>query len=104
MRKHGDAPASENECSRAAKIMMEWLVPSFEIVDPKPPYPPAWDHLADRWDHPIWAAAKVGRAQYIISENTRHFPPMDTDGRHVYEKIRYLTGDAFLRLLTGEIE
>ncbi len=51
---HGDLSRSnEKACSRAAKRMMELLFATFEMVHPLPPYPPAWDSLADAWDQPI---------------------------------------------------
>lgn len=92
--------ANERRCSVAAKTMMEWLLPSFELVAPLPPYPPAWSALSDQWDHPIWAAAKLGRASYVVSQNTRDYPPVAHDGRRVYEGVEYLTGESFLSLLT----
>lgn len=94
--------ANERRCSEAAKLMMQWLLPSFEVVSPLPPYPPAWETLTDQWDHPIWATAKLGQAQYVVSENSHDYPPRQADGRHIYEGIEYLSGDAILALLTGE--
>lgn len=96
--------ANERRCGMAAKTMMEWLLPSFELVAPLPPYPPAWSALSDQWDHPIWAAAKLGRASHVISQNSHDYPPAGSDGRHVYEGIEYLDGEAFLALLTGNLE
>lgn len=96
--------ANERRCAEAAKVMMQLLLPCFEVVSPVPPYPPAWESLGDIWDHPIWAAAKAGRARYVVSQNTRDFPPAQSDGRHVYEEIEYLTGRAFLALLTDGAE
>lgn len=99
-RTHNDlSEANERRCGEAAKLMMEWLVASFELVNPRPPYPPAWERLADLWDHPIWAAAKASGAQCVVSENTHDYPPRQEDGRHVYDGIEYLTGDAFLARL-----
>jgi len=80
--------------------MMELLLPTFELVNPLPLYPPAWEQLADAWDHPIWAAAKAGDARYVISENTVDYPPRQTDGRHVYDGIEYVRGNVFLERLT----
>lgn len=96
---HGATATSERECSRAAKRMMEYLLPTFVLVAPIPPYPPAWEQLADIWDQPIWAAAVQGRAQYVVSENRRHYPPRQPDGSHTHEGITYLPGRAFLALL-----
>jgi predicted nucleic acid-binding protein len=47
--------------------------------------------LTDPDDEPILATALVGRAQYIVSMNTRDFPP---DGR--YAGVQYLTPQDFL--------
>ena len=91
--------ANERRSGQMANRMMEWLLPSFELVAPLPPYPPPWPELTDHWDHPIWAAAVSSGAQYVISENTRHYPPRQADGRHVYQGVEYLRGRAFLNRL-----
>jgi hypothetical protein len=93
--------ANERRYSAIAKQMMQWLLPCFEVATPLPPYPPAWETLTDVWDHPIWAAAKLGQAQFVVSENTRDYPPPQADGRHVFEGIEYIGGAAFLARLTG---
>ncbi|GAC1453085.1 MAG: hypothetical protein PVSMB4_13800 [Ktedonobacterales bacterium] len=101
----GSAPdlsrASQRRCSEASHTLMELLLATFRLVETPPPYPPAWERLTDRWDHPIWAAAKACQAGYVISENTRDFPPQQRDGRYRHEGIEYLTGKAFLRVLSG---
>jgi hypothetical protein len=84
--------------------MMALLIPVFTVVDPKPPYPPASSSLADHWDMPIWAASKESGAQYVISENTHDFPPRQADDRHVFEGIEYMTVDAFVAMLTGDVD
>jgi PIN domain len=94
----------ERAISRASKAMMTLLVPVFEVVDPKPPYPAAWATLRDVWDVPIWAAAKSAGAQYVVSDNTRDFPPRRPDGRHVHEGIDYVRGREFLELILGDLE
>jgi hypothetical protein len=93
--------ANEQRCSLAAKLMMDWLLPTFDVVLPLPPYPAAWDTLLDDWDQPIWAAAVVGNAQYVVSENTHDYPPRQADGRFVYQSIEYLSARAFLHLVDG---
>lgn len=95
---------NQRQCSEAAKTMMQWLIPSFELVNPLPPYPPVWENLRDTWDHPIWAAAKAGRVQYVVFENTRDYPPRDADGRAIFEDIEYVQGAAFLDLCTGSLQ
>jgi len=93
--------ANEKRCADAAKRMMEIMLPVFEVITPLPPYPPAWETLTDRWDEPIWAAAVLGSAHYVVSENTRHYPPSQADGRHIYQGVEYLGGRAFLSMLTA---
>ncbi len=94
---------NEHRCSDAAKQMMEYLLASFELVDTPRPYPPAWDTLTDQWDHPIWVAAVRGQAHFVVSENTRHYPPRDQDGRPVFQGIEYIDGAAFLALLAAHL-
>lgn len=95
--------ANEKRCGEAANRMMEWLLSCFEVVAPVPPYPPAWETLSDAWDHPVWAAAVAGQARYVISENTHHYPPRGSDGRHIYQGVEYISGRAFLDMLTKGI-
>jgi hypothetical protein len=78
------------------------LFATFELVHPQPPYPPEWEGLGDVWDQPIWAAAKASLAEYVVSENTRHFPPQDHEGLRRHEGITYLTRQAFISLLSGD--
>ena len=79
--------------------MMTLLLATFELAHPEPPYPQAWEQLTDEWDQPIWAAAKQGGASYVVSENSRHFPPLAEDKRHRHEGIVYLTGREFIALV-----
>jgi len=93
--------ANERACGSAAKRMMEVLLATFEVALPQPPYPAAWGSLTDVWDQPIWAAARLAGARYVVSENTRHFPPRDESGEHSYEGITYLTAQAFIGIING---
>jgi predicted nucleic acid-binding protein len=54
--------------------------------------------LRDPDDHPIMATALAGRVDYLVTWNTRDFPP-----KQRFAGITVLTPDAFLRLL-GEID
>ncbi len=83
---------------------MEWLLPTFELVAPLPPYPPAWEHLSDTWDLPIWAAAKLAHANYVISENTHDYPPPRSNGKHIYEGVEFIGAEAFLATLVDNLE
>jgi len=103
-RTNGDlSPANERACSQSAKRMMTLLLAAFEVVNPRPPYPAAWDDLADVDDHPIWAAAVEGGAQYVVSDNTSDYPPRQADGRHVYRDIEYISGRDFLDVPLSDI-
>jgi hypothetical protein len=88
--------ANERLCAEMAKRMMARMLPTFELVGPLPPYPPAWPELTDYWDHPVWAAAVLGNAGYVVSNNSRHYPPRQTDGRHVFQGVEYVRGRTFL--------
>ena len=82
-------------------MMMTFLLTIFEFVAPVPPYPVAWEQLQEVWGWPLWAAAKEGRALYVLSENIHDFPPRQPDGRYAYDGIEYLTGRAFLDVILG---
>ncbi len=51
----------------------------------------AW--LRDPDDHPIMATALAGRVDYLVTWNTKDFPP-----KHRFAGITIITPDAFLRL------
>jgi hypothetical protein len=103
IRPHDSSAESYARCSQAAKTMMSMLFATFTLVHPEPPYPPAWATLADVWDEPIWAAAKLSVAQFVISQNTRDFPPAGSDGRCVFDDIEYLTAETFMAMLNGDV-
>jgi hypothetical protein len=94
--------ANERAASQAAGIMMSLLVSAFEVVNLRPPYPQAWEQLADANDYPIWAAAVEAKAQYVISDNTSDYPPLQADGRYAYQGIEYIPGRDFLNMLLPE--
>jgi len=84
--------------STLSKRMMRFLIASFTTVDPKPPFPEAWAE-ADPGDDHVWAAAMAAGVAYVVSENTRHFPPGGEDGRHTWADIAYLTPKDFFALV-----
>lgn len=63
--------------------------------------PGPWTELADADDEPIWQTAVLAGAQYVISQNTRHFPRL-VAGRHVHGGVEYLTTIEFVEDLLGE--
>jgi hypothetical protein len=85
-----------------AKAMMRIMLGTFIHVDPPIPHAEPWDSLADQDDAPIWAAAVASHAQYVVSEDRRHYPPQDSDGRHRHQGVEYLSFQDFKRLLLGE--
>lgn len=54
--------------------------------------------------HPMWSAAKASSAQYVVSETTYDYRPSQADGRHIFEGIEYLSGDALLAMPAGQVE
>ena len=50
--------------------------------------------LLDVDDHPIMKTALIGNADYLVTNNTKDFPP-----KKRYAGITMITPDAFLRLL-----
>ncbi len=104
-RTDGDlSPANQRACGQAAKRMMTLLLSAFEVANPRPPYPPAWDTLTDADDHPIWAAAVESGARYVVSDNTNDYPPpRQADGRCVYQGIEYIPGSDFLDMLLADL-
>lgn len=48
----------------------------------------------------ISTRAVVGQAQYVVSDNTRDFPPAQPDGRHVHDNVEYISSTDFIILLT----
>lgn len=84
--------------SGLSKRMMAFLIASFTMVDPKPPFPEAWLD-ADPGDDHVWAAAVAAGVAYVVSENTRHFPPAVGSGRHEWNGITYLTPADFFALV-----
>ena len=57
--------------------------------------PDPWPELTDVDDAPVWQTAVAAGAQYVVSNNTRHFPPL-VSGRHVYRGVEYLTAIEFI--------
>ncbi len=97
---NGDlSAANERRSSQSAKKMMALLLAAFEVVNPRPPYPEAWQQLSDVDDYPIWAAAVEGTAQYVVSDNTHDYPPRQSDGHHVHQDVEYISGRDFLAML-----
>lgn len=96
-RAYGLGNDSRKSLSRRAKLAMGHLESTFRVISPSMPYPPSWPSLRDPGDHPIWGAAVAGAVDYVVSDNTRDFPPPDTDGMARYAGITYITSDDFIK-------
>ncbi len=60
-----------------------------------------WHELTDPDDAPVWQTAVLAKANYVVSHNTRHFPPL-RHGRHAYGGIDYLTAIEFIEDVLNE--
>jgi hypothetical protein len=88
--------------SYGANQMLRQFLPVMQFVSLRD-YggPDAWPGLPDPNDVPIWQTAVLAGAQYVVSQNTRHFPPLVQD-HHTYLGIEYLTGIEFIEDVLGE--
>jgi len=96
--------AEHRRCSQSCKKMMAILLPTFQLINPLPPFPIPWDRLTDVWDVPIWAAAVKAGAHYVVSENTHHFPPRDGAGKYRHGGVEYIHPKHFLGIFRDEDE
>jgi len=88
--------------TQAANRMLRRLIPVMRLVSLREYVGPApWPELPDVNDEPIWQTAIVARARYVVSQNTRHFPPL-VQRRHVYRGVEYLTALEFIDDVLGE--
>lgn len=85
-----------------ANRMMRRLIPVMHLVSLRGYSGPGpWPELTDVNDEPIWQTAVIAGAQYVVSQNVRHFPPL-LGGRHIYRGIEYLTAIEFVEDVLGE--
>jgi hypothetical protein len=98
---HLDA-AEGRALSASANQMLRYLLPVMRFVSLRGYAGPApWPGLPDLDDVPIWETAVVAGAQYVISLNTRHFPPL-AEGRHMHGGVEYVTAIEFVEDVLGE--
>jgi hypothetical protein len=94
--------AESHALTTSANAMLRHLLPVMRLVTLRGyAGPPPWPTLPDPDDAPIWETAVVGGAQYVVSHNTRHFPPL-VQGRHAYGGVEYLTAIEFVEDVLGE--
>lgn len=102
------------DISRDAHEMWAKLDPVLRIAEAshRPPGTPP-SPLRDRHDEHLWNAALNAGAQYVVSHNTRHFPPAITitsssgegEGevvRHIAHGIEFVTAIEFIEDVLGE--
>ena len=87
----------------SSNTMMEQMSAYILVADPKPPFDQGWPSFQDINDTPIWSLAKMIGANFVVSNNTRHFPPED-NGKRIYEGIEYVTARQFLDIIGFEIQ
>lgn len=108
------AGGSPSALSRDAHEMWKKLDPILRIAEAsrRPPDTPP-SPLRDRNDEHLWNAALNAGAQYVVSHNTRHFPPAIAiepppgarEGqiiRHLAHGIEFLTAIEFIEDVLGE--
>jgi hypothetical protein len=96
LRKHGFEAASLAELSRASKDMMDVLLAALRLVDTGPAADESFAVLDDADDYHLLRAARLAGASFVVSANTRDFPPKDARGRHVFEDIEFIECAPFL--------
>jgi hypothetical protein len=101
-RRHGPVHAVDvGRLRYAANEMMRYLLPVMRLVTLRGySGPDPWPGLTDQDARPIWQTAVAAGTRYVISQNTRHFPPLE-GGRHVYKGIEYLTAIEFIEDVLG---
>lgn len=105
------AGARWRDVSQSANRMLWYLLPVMHTVRLREFVgPAAWPELADANDEPLWAAAVLAKAEYVVSDNIRHFPPLTEvtrqpsdrpDRRHIYERVEYVTAIEFIEDVLG---
>jgi hypothetical protein len=87
--------------TQAANNMLRHMLQVMQLVSIRGyagPLP--WPELSDEDDVPIWQTAVIAQAQFVVSQNVRHFPPI-MQGRHVFLGIEYLTTLEFVEQILG---
>jgi hypothetical protein len=98
----GLAAADRRAMGKAANSMMRILASRLTLVSFIGPLEDPWPSLTDVDDEPVWRTALAAGAQYVVSKNTRDFPPSSSRGTevvHVWDGVEYLTpGNFFSRI------
>ena len=92
--------AEHRTFSDLAKRMMTLMVPVITMTAAHP-FIAQWPG-SDPGDAHLVGAGLAASAQYIVSENTRDFPPANGDGHRYWAGIRYVSVETFFALLNGD--
>lgn len=103
-----------DDLSASANSMLDYLLKVMRVVSlheaaPPDPTPP----ILDPNDLPIWTTAVLANARYIVSDNTRDFPPLVEErtvidgrecllARHRFADVEWLTASEFIQDILGE--
>jgi hypothetical protein len=91
----------ERHLSATSNTMLIALLQVMNIVSVVPPFDSAWATINDANDLPIWTAAIRSGAGFIISHNTRDFPPRNAEGLCEYAGIEFVTVESFVGDVLG---
>jgi hypothetical protein len=92
----GMTTADWRQLATIANEMMLYLLPVMRHASlHRCSGPEPWPTMQDVNDIPVWDTATAAGAAYVVSHNTRDFPPL-VDGRHTWRGIEYLTAIEFI--------
>jgi len=90
------------QLANTANEMMNYLLPVMRHASlHRYSGPEPWPSMHDANDIPIWDTATAAGAAYVVSHNTRDFPPL-VNGRHAWHGIEYMTAIEFIEDILGE--
>ncbi len=76
--------------------MMDLLLRALSLVDTGPAEDEPAIPLRDIDDFHLVRAARLSGAGFIVSNNTRDYPPLDARGKHTFEGVEFVTYAGFL--------
>jgi len=96
VQQNGFGNASLRRLSRAAKDMMDVLLSTLQLVDSNPVDGEEPILFDDVDDYHLIRAARLARATFVVSANTRDFPKRGRDGRRVLDGVEFIERAPFL--------
>lgn len=103
----GLSDAERRTMSDSANRLMRILAPRLTLLTyTGDPTASPWPHQPDPNDEPIWTTAVAAHADYVVSANTRDFPPNVADpgrpARFAYFGIEYIEPRDFLEIVWSD--